>query len=342
MVGNIKIKAEKRIEKAKTLKELNRVFKDYLGKKGKLSLILKGLKDLPEKERIKKGKKANKLKKKLEKLFEKKKKELALESNKKEKGIDVTIPGRKPLIGHLHPLTQTQREITNIFQKAGFEVVEGPQIENEWYNFDALNFQKDHPARDIQDTLFLKKKASSKGRFLMRTHTSPVQVRYMEENQPPLKIIVPGRVFRHEATDSRHEINFYQFEGLMVDKDVSVVNLKTIMTDSLRRFFKDEDIKTRFRPGYFPFTEPSFEIDCTCPVCEGEGEKCSTCSGTGWLELLGAGMVHPNVLKNSGVNPKEWQGFAFGVGVDRLAMIKYKINDIRLFYSSDLKFLNQF
>ncbi len=342
MSGNIRKKAEKEIKKAKTLKELNRVFKNFLGKKGKVSLMLKGIKDLPKEKRREEGKKANKLKNNLEKLFEKKKKKLKEKGGLDDKKIDITIPGHRPTTGHLHPLTQIKREMSNIFKKIGFEVVEGPQIENEWYNFDALNFPKNHPARDIQDILFLERKPSSKGRFLMRTHTSPVQVRYMEENKPPLKIVVPGRVFRHEATDSRHEINFYQFEGLMIGENVSVVHLKTIMTHFLREFLKDEKIKTRFRPGFFPFTEPSFEIDCTCPACEGKGGKCSTCSGTGWLELLGAGMVHPNVLKNSGVNPKEWQGFAFGVGVDRLAMLKYKINDIRLFYNSSLKFLNQF
>lgn len=342
MLGNIEKKAEKRIKKSKTLKELNRVFKDLLGKKGELSLILRGLKDLPKDERAEKGKKANQLKNKLEKLFENKKRNLNSKEDKNGEAIDVTIPGKKVLKGHLHPLTQIQREVSNIFKGIGFKVVEGPELENEWYNFDALNFPKNHPARDIQDSLFLKRKASSKGRFLMRTHTSPVQVRYMEKNEPPFRIVVPGRVFRHEATDSRHEINFYQFEGLMIGKDVSVVHLKTILTQFLRKFLKNQKIETRFRPGFFPFTEPSFEIDCTCSACGGKGGDCSTCSGSGWLELLGAGMVHPNVLKNAGVDSSKWQGFAFGVGVDRLAMLKYKIDDVRLFYNGDLKFLNQF
>jgi phenylalanyl-tRNA synthetase alpha chain len=342
MDRNIEKKAKKEIKKAKTLKELNRVFKNFLGKKGEVSLILRGIKDLPKDKRKKEGQAANQLKNQLEKIFKKKEEEIKKKESTNNKSIDVTIPGVKVSTGHLHPLTQVQQEASKIFKRAGFKVVEGPQIENEWYNFDALNFPNNHPARDIQDTLFLNKRASKKGRFLMRTHTSPVQVRYMEKHEPPLKIVVPGRVFRHEATDSRHEINFYQFEGLMVGKDISVVNLKTIMTHFLRRFLKDNQIKTRFRPGFFPFTEPSFEIDCTCPACKGEGGKCSTCSGTGWMELLGAGMVHPNVLRNAGVDPEDWQGFAFGVGIDRLAMLKYKINDIRLFYNSSLKFLKQF
>jgi len=215
-------------------------------------------------------------------------------------------------------------------------VVEGPEIENEWYNFDALNIPKDHPARDMWDTLYLKPQ-----KLLLRTHTSPVQIRYLERNQPPLRIIVPGRVYRREATDASHEINFYQVEGLMVDRKgkVSVANFKAIIEEFVKRFF-GQSVQIRLRPSFFPFTEPSFEVDISCVVCSQKG--CSTCQGTGWIEAMGAGMVHPNVFKNAGLNPQEWQGFAFGMGMDRLAMMKYKINDIRLFYGGDLRFLNQF
>jgi len=218
----------------------------------------------------------------------------------------------------------------------GFSVVEGPEIENEWYNFDALNIPKDHPARDMWDTLYLKNP-----KLLLRTHTSPVQIRFMEKNQPPLRIIVPGRVFRHEATDASHEINFYHVEGLMVDKKgkVNAANFKAIIEEFFSRFFRKR-VEIRLRPSYFPFTEPSFEIDVSCPICNGRG--CPACKNSGWVETLGAGMVHPNVIKNSGLDQKIWQGFAFGIGMDRLAMMKYKINDIRLFYSGDLRFLQQF
>lgn len=333
---SIKKRAENEIRKSKNLKELNDVYKLYLGKKGELSLVLRSLKKMPKARKVKIGKEANKLKDLLEEKITKKTikmKEKARVVGKKGDLFDITIPGKKPIFGHLHPLSQVKRRIEDIFQSIGFSVVEGPEAETEWYNFDALNIPKDHPSRDLWDTFYLK------DGNLLRTHTSPVQILYMEKNQPPLRIIVPGRVFRHEATDARHEINFYQAEGLMVDKTISVGNFKAVIEEFLNRFF-ERKVKIRLRPSYFPFTEPSFEIDCSCPICSGKG--CSTCGGSGWIELMGAGMVHPNVFKNSGLNPKEWQGFAFGVGIDRLAMIKYKINDIRLFYSGDLRFLNQF
>ena len=218
----------------------------------------------------------------------------------------------------------------------GFSVVEGPDVENEWYNFDALNIPKDHPARDMWDTLWLKDKGA---KLLLRAHTSPVQIHYMEKNQPPLRIIVPGSVFRHEATDARHEFQLYQIEGLMVDKEISVAHLKAILTEFFKRFF-GKNTAFRLDPDFFPFTEPSFNVSVTCVICGGKG--CNLCKKTGWLEMAGAGMVHPNVLKNSGLNPKEWRGWAFGFGLERLAMMKYKIDDIRLFRSGDLRFLNQF
>ena len=341
-----KKRAENEIRKSKNLKELNNVYKLYLGKKGELSLVLRSLKKMPKARKMKVGKEANKLKNLLEEKIAKKSikiKETARVDGRKGDLFDITIPGKKPILGHLHPLTQTKKRVEEIFQSMGFSVVEGPEAETEWYNFDALNFPKNHPARDMQDTLFIKQKnrgnLPSRNKFLMRTHTSPVQIRYMEKNQPPLRIIVPGRVFRHEATDDRHEINFYQVEGLMIDKTISVANFKAIAKEFFKQFFK-KDLKVRLRPSYFPFTEPSFEADVQCAICNGKG--CSTCGQSGWLEVFPGGMVHPNVLKNCGINPKNWQGFAFGMGMDRMAMLKYKINDIRLFYSGDLRFLNQF
>jgi len=336
---SLKNQAQKAIEKAEDLKELNEIFKKYLGKKGELTQVLKSLEKLPKAKKVKIGKEANELKNFLGIKFDQEAQELK-EKVKKEaeekEWIDITAPGKKPVLGHLHPLTQVKRKAEEIFQAMGFSVIEGPEIENEWYNFDALNIPKDHPARDLWDTFWLK---DNRLKLLLRTHTSPVQVRYMERNQPPLRIIVPGRIFRHEATDASHEINFYQIEGLMIDKNISAANFKAVIEEFFKRFF-EKPVEIRMRPGYFPFVEPGFEVDMTCLACEGRG--CPACSKTGWMEMMGAGMVHPAVFKNSGLNPKDWQGFAFGIGMDRLAMMKYKINDIRLFYSGDLRFLQQF
>jgi len=321
------------IEKAEDLKKLNDVFKKYLGKRGELNQVLRSLEKLPKAKKVKIGKEANELKYFLQEKFAQKKSAFAEATADKEEWIDITAPGKKPILGHLHPLTQVKRKTEEIFQAMGFTVVEGPEIETEWYNFDALNIPKDHPARDLWDTFYLK------NGLLLRTHTSPVQIRYLEKNQPPLRIIAPGRVFRHEATDASHEANFYHIEGLMVGKDVSAANFKVIIQEFYQRFF-GKPVQIRMRPSYFPFVEPGFEVDITCLVCEGKG--CSACQKTGWMEMMGAGMVHPAVFKNSGLVPKNWQGFAFGMGMDRLAMMKYKINDIRLFYGGDLRFLNQF
>jgi len=340
----LKNQIKKAIDSAKDLKELNDIFKRYLGKRGELTQVLRSLEKLPKAKRVKIGKEANELKnflrikydQKVQEIKEKIKKETA-----KIEWIDITRPGKKPVLGHLHPLSQVKNKTEEIFQLMGFSVVEGPEVETEWYNFDALNIPKDHPARDIWDTFWLRQNEikNQKSKLLLRTHTSPVQIRYMEKNNPPLRIIVPGRVFRHEATDASHEINFYHIEGLMVDKDISAANFKAIIEEFFKRFF-EKPIKIRLRPSYFPFTEPSFEVDMTCLNCKGKG--CSVCQKTGWMEMMGAGMVHPNVFKAAGLNPKNWQGFAFGMGLDRLAMMKYKIDDIRLFYSGDLRFLKQF
>ena len=337
--------AIEKIKSADSLEKIKEVSDFYLGKKGKITEIFKLIKKLREKREI--GERANRLKELLKREIEKKKGILKerLEREKEEKEwIDITLPGKKPEVGSLHPLTLIKRKIEKIFQGLGFSIVEGPEIENEWHNFDALNIPKEHPARDLWDTLYLKEERlqtenKKNGKFLLRTHTSPVQIRYLEKNQPPFKIIAPGRVFRHEATDSKHEINFHQIEGLMVAEKVSIPHFKAIISYFLNEFFQRK-IKMRLRPSFFPFTEPSFEIDILCVICQGRG--CSTCLGSGYLEIMGAGMVHPNVFKNSGLNPKFWKGFAFGLGLERMAMLKYKIDDIRLFYSGDLRFLKQF
>jgi len=259
--------------------------------------------------------------------------------------IDVSAPGKKVARGHLHPFTQIMDKITDIFSGMGFEVAEGPQIEDEWHNFDALNVPKEHPARDMWDTFWIKdkenkllfddKKVKKGESLLLRTHTSPVQIRYMEKNNPPIRIISPGRVFRYEATDMTHETQFYQLEGLMVDKNLTLSNLKAVMEIFFRRFYESKDIEVRLRPSYFPFVEPGVEVD----MRRGGGLSAQTGK---WTEVAGAGMVHPKVLENVGLDPREYKGFAFGMGIDRLAMFKYKVDDVRLFYSGDLKFIKQF
>ncbi|MDD2731591.1 MAG: phenylalanine--tRNA ligase subunit alpha [Candidatus Pacebacteria bacterium] len=329
----LKTEAEKDLTLSKDLKDLDDIFRKYLGKKGSIAEIFNSLAEMSKKDRIKAGKEANELKSFLIDKINQKRLDLAETIKGKEQWIDISLPAKGPKTGHLHPLTLIKRKVSEIFESMGFSYIEGPEIENEFYNFDALNIPKDHPARDAWDTFYL-----DKG-LLLRTHTSPVQVRFMEKNNPPLRIFVPGRVFRHEATDASHEVNFYQIEGLMVGKDVSTANFKAVIKEFFSRFF-GKKIEIRLRPSFFPFVEPGFEVDISCVVCKGKG--CSVCSKTGWVEIMGAGMVHPNVLKASGINPKFWQGFAFGIGIDRLAMMKYKINDIRLFYSSDLRFLEQF
>ncbi|MBI2644065.1 MAG: phenylalanine--tRNA ligase subunit alpha [Candidatus Wildermuthbacteria bacterium] len=328
--------AKTALESAQNLKELDNIFHAYLGRKGKLTAVLRSLGTLTKEERTQIGKEANETKEMLAKIFEQRKNDLLREENRRseeKEWIDVTAPGKKLTRGHLHPLTLIQRKAVEIFQDMGFAVVEGPEIESEWYNFDALNIPKNHPARDMWDTFWLNPK------FLLRTHTSPVQIRYMEKHNPPFRIVAPGRIFRYEATDARHEINFYQLEGLMVGKDISAANFKAILETFYQRIFQ-APTKIRLRPSYFPFTEPSFEVDMQCILCRGGG--CSSCGQAGWMEMMGAGMVHPNVFKAVRYNPGEWQGFAFGMGLDRLAMMKFGIPDIRLFYGGDLRLLQQF
>lgn len=341
----LEVRAKNDIAKTKTLKELDGVFRVYLGRKGEVAKALQALVKLEKAKRAKTGKALNALKTNLETIFQAQKNLLEKQEFKmQEEGdwLDITAPGVKITKGHLNPLTLVQRQANDIFRSLGFAVAQGPEVENEWYNFDALNIPASHPARDMWDTFWIKQKGGIKNarqRLLLRTHTSPVQVRHMEQHNPPLRIIVPGRVFRYEATDARHQINFYQLEGLMVDKKVSVANFRAMIQQFYRKFF-GFPTTVRLRPSYFPFTEPSFEVDMTCVVCKGKG--CSSCGHSGWMEMMGAGMVHPNVFRAAGYNPKNWQGFAFGMGLDRLAMMKYKVDDIRLFYSGDLKFLQQF
>jgi phenylalanyl-tRNA synthetase alpha chain len=316
------------LTKVKNLADLEQFRIKYLGRKGAITSVLKSLKDLSMMERKKLGIETNRLKKETElKMGDLRgrfiKKEVEIKG--KERRIDITAPGIKIVHGHLHPLTHIMRKVEDIFQSMGFRIVEGPDIETEYYNFDALNIPQDHPARDAWNTFWLKTKPQ---RLLLRTHTSPMQVRFMEKNNPPFRIIVPGRVFRYEATDASHFYNFYQLEGLMVDTHISIANFKAVVEEFLKKLF-GEEIETRMRPSYYPFVEPGFDIEMKYPF-------------GGWMEIMGAGMVHPNVFKSVGYVPGNWQGFAFGIGIDRIAMLKYKINDIRLLYSSDLHFLNQF
>lgn len=241
--------------------------------------------------------------------------------------------------GHIHPLSQMITEINRIFSEMSFEVADGPELETEFYNFDALNIPADHPARDMWDTFWVKPRSQGKDAKLMRTHTSPVQVRYMEKHKPPFAVIVPGKVFRYEATDATHEAQFHQVEGLMVGKEISLANLKWVLAEFFEKFF-GKKIDIRFRPSFFPFVEPGVEIDMSCFKCSGSG--CGICKKTGWIEIMGAGMVHPKVLESAGIDSREFSGFAFGGGIDRLAMLKYGVDDVRLFYSGDLRLVNQF
>ncbi|MFH1551304.1 MAG: phenylalanine--tRNA ligase subunit alpha [bacterium] len=333
MLDKLKQKALQEIQKEKSLDGLEEIYRKYLGRKGELTNILRSLKDLSEAERKKTGRLANQVKQEIEKaLYEKKNKETVAHKQPKE-WIDVSAPGHLHPHGHIHPITLVERRIEDIFQSMGFSILDGPEVENEYYNFDSLNIPKNHPARDAWDTFLLKESD-----LLLRTHTSPMQARYMEKNNPPLRILAPGRCFRHEATDASHDVQFYQVEGLMIGKDISVANFKGVIETFLKQFFGPE-LKMRLRPGYFPFVEPGFEID----IKRKDPAAAKALAGKNdWLEVMGAGMVHPNVLKAVGYLPNKWQGFAFGIGSSRLALLKYDINDIRLLSNGDLRFLKQF
>ena len=327
------------MEKAQNLKALESLRIKYLGRKGVVAGFLGELMNLPKEEIARLGSEINKLKREIEIAIEEKRQLLITSSQfLKEEWFDITAPGKKHAKGHLHPRTIVMQKVENIFQSMGFSVVDGPELETDWYNFEALNIPPDHPARDMQDTFYVENPAGGND-LVMRTHTSPVQVRFMEKNNPPLRIIVPGRVFRREATDASHDYQFYQVEGLMVDKDISVANFKAVINEFFNRFYRQK-VPMRLRPSYFPFTEPSFEIDICCVFCQQKG--CRTCSQSGWLEVAGAGMVNQRVFEAAVYARNEWQGFAFGFGFERLVMMKYKIDDIRLLNSGDLRFLKQF
>lgn len=309
-----------------------------LGRKSHLAEMMASLGNLSPEERKNIGILINQVKAEIVQLLEAKKQEIFALKQKSTTQRDTTIPGIKPEIGHLSPLTYINRELVDIFKELGFEVAEGPEAETEQYNFDMLNIPASHPARDEWDTFWLRHEPDGKNNTVLRTHTSPVQIRYMLNHKPPIRIIVPGRTFRYEE-DATHGAVFSQLEGFMVDKNISVAHLKSVLLHFVRRILGDEhDI--RLRPSFFPFTEPSFEVDVSCGLCKGVG--CKGCANKGWLELMGAGMIHPQVLRNVGIDPNEYSGFAFGGGIERLAMLKYGINDIRWFLSGDMRFVRQF
>jgi phenylalanyl-tRNA synthetase alpha chain len=325
-----------RIESAATLEQLESARVEALGRKGGLTLVGKEMGKLAPAERAETGKALNAAKQKIERALDEKKAVLeaaALNARLDSEWLDLTLPAPGPRRGHLHPITQIQRELESLFQSLGFAVLDGPEVETEYHNFDALNIPADHPARDMQDTFWLE------GGNLLRTHTSPVQVRGMERFGPPLRMIAPGRVFRNESVDASHEHTFYQLEGMMIDREVSVANLIYFMKTLLGAIFHRE-VTVRLRPGYFPFVEPGFELDIQCLICGGPG--CAVCKQSGWVELLPCGLVNPNVLRMSGIDPNEWNGFAFGLGLTRLAMMRYGIGDIRQLQGGDLRFLEQF
>ena len=319
------------LEALKTLKV------QYLGKKGSLTEILRGMGGLSAEERPKIGQIVNELRTELEDKIDAYSEILArkaLAEKLANEKVDITLPGRAPKVGHLHPVTLTMREIKKIFMRMGFDVTEGPEIENDYFNFEALNLPKDHPARDMQDSFYITEE------YLLRTHTSPVQARTMQRkgSNEPVRMIAPGRVYRRDY-DATHSPMFHQVEGLVIDKGISLADLKGTLELFLKEMF-GSDVKVRLRPSFFPFTEPSVEVDISCVICGGKG--CRVCKNSGWLEILGAGMVHPNVLVMSGYDPQKVSGFAFGMGVERIAMLKYGIDDLRLFFENDLRFIRQF
>jgi phenylalanyl-tRNA synthetase alpha chain len=304
----------------------------YLGRKGLITGYLRDISNLPVEERPAAGKRANRIKKQLESAFQQALEKIESGDAEEADQLDVSLPGRPIHTGSLHPITQVNRQICDIFSQMGFDVAEGPEVELDWYNFEALNFPKNHPARDMQDTFFVSENV------VLRTHTSPLQVRVMERQPPPVRVIAPGKVFRCDS-DLTHTPMFHQVEGLLVDENISFGDLKGTLTAFVHRIF-DPQTSLRFRPSFFPFTEPSAEVDIRCVICRGKG--CRVCSQTGWLEILGSGMVHPAVFENVSYDPHRYTGFAFGMGVERIAMLKYGIDDIRKFFENDLRFLSQF
>ncbi len=331
---DIEKEAMEAIEKASDPKSLEGLKIKFLGRKGRLTSILKSLGGLPKEQRPIVGKLSNEIKARIEKAIGERMEALKGLASGPEliKGFDPSLPGRRLHLGHLHPITKILNEVCHVFEKMGFSVAQGPEIELDFYNFEALNIPPDHPARDMQDTFYVDDKV------LLRTHTSPIQIRTMEKMAPPIRIIAPGKVYRCDS-DVTHTPMFHQVEGLMVDKEVSFSHLKGILTHFAQEIF-DRDTAVRFRPSFFPFTEPSAEIDIQCVMCRGKG--CRVCSQTGWIEVLGAGLVHPAVFRYVDIDPQQYSGFAFGLGIERIAMLRYGIDDIRLFYDNDLRFLKQF
>ncbi|MEO8369167.1 MAG: phenylalanine--tRNA ligase subunit alpha [Candidatus Solibacter sp.] len=335
-IQELRARSLARIAAADTADALEAVRVDAVGRKGALAEISKGMGKLSPEERKRIGQVLNAAKQELETALDVRKKSFdaaALHAKLDAEWVDLTLPAPGPRRGHVHPITRIQRELEDLFVSLGFTVLDGPEVETEYYNFDALNIPPDHPARDMQDTFWLD------GGNLLRTHTSPVQVRGMERLGPPLRMIAPGRVFRNESVDASHEHTFYQLEGMMIDRDVSVAHLLYFMKTLLSEIFK-KSVTVRLRPGYFPFVEPGFELDIQCLICGGPG--CPVCKQSGWVELLPCGLVNPKVLRISGIDPEEWGGFAFGLGLTRLVMMRYGIDDIRHLQGGDLRFLEQF
>ncbi|MCO6412246.1 MAG: phenylalanine--tRNA ligase subunit alpha [Thiogranum sp.] len=335
-LATLEQQAREAVDQAGDLQALDQVRVAYLGKKGVLTEQLKLLGKLPPDERREAGQAINVAKKQLQDAIELRKQvlqEAALESQLASEKIDVTLPGRGIGVGGLHPVTRTLQRIERLFSAMGFEVVEGPEIEDDYHNFEALNIPEHHPARAMHDTFYID------AHRVLRTHTSPVQIRVMENQAPPFRVIAPGRVYRCDS-DLTHTPMFHQVEGLLVDEHVSFADLKGVLDEFLKHFFEREELRVRFRPSYFPFTEPSAEVDIECVICSGEG--CRVCSHSGWLEVLGCGMVHPNVFKHVNVDNEKYTGFAFGMGIERLTMLKYGVDDLRLFFENDLRFLQQF
>lgn len=332
----IKADAIREIQNSDGLAKLNDVRVAFLGKKGELTAVLKGMKDVLPEERPVVGQLVNETRESIEKLIEETKAKLEAaerELKLKQEVIDVTLPAKKNKVGHRHPNTIALEEVENIFIGMGYEVVEGPEVEYDYYNFEALNIPANHPAKDEQDTFYINDE------IVLRTQTSPVQVREMEKGKLPIRMIAPGRVFRSDEVDATHSPSFHQIEGLVVDKNITFADLKGTLAEFAKELF-GEETKVKFRPHHFPFTEPSAEVDVTCFKCGGKG--CRFCKGSGWIEILGCGMVHPRVLKMSGIDPDEYTGFAFGVGLERIALLKYEIDDMRLLYENDDRFLKQF
>lgn len=332
----IREEAMRQIESSDALDKLNDIRVSYLGKKGELTSLLKSMKDLTAEERPKFGQMVNDVRQVIENKLEETKAKLsalAREEQMKAEVIDVTLPAKKNHVGHRHPNTIALEEVERIFVGMGYEVMEGPEIELDYYNFEALNIPPNHPAKDEQDTFYINDK------IVLRTQTSPVQVRAMEKGKLPIRMLAPGRVFRSDEVDATHSPSFHQIEGLVIDKNITFTDLKGTLAEFARELFGPET-KVKFRPHHFPFTEPSAEMDVTCFKCGGKG--CRMCKGSGWIEILGCGMVHPRVFEMSGIDPEEYSGFAFGVGLERIALLKYEIDDMRLLYENDIRFLKQF